>query len=79
MGKRAERYTRLNTSSKNADLKELSEIDRKGIHVGIALGHSAAHRIPSLENNSWIHWRNRFRTKVIEFDKNGKKIIRQTR
>lgn len=37
MGKSAEQYIRSNTSSKNVDLKELSKIDQKGIHVGIAL------------------------------------------
>ena len=39
--------------------------------VRIALGYPAAHRTPSLENNSWIYWHNRFGTKVIEFDRKG--------
>ena len=46
------------------------ECQKRGVRI--ALGYPAAQRIPSLENNSWIHWRNRFKTKVIEFDKNDK-------
>ena len=84
MGMSAEQYIRLITSSKKLNLNELSEIDQKGISAGqalagmskkgvrIALGYPAAHRTPSLENNSWVYWRNRFRTKVIEFDTEGK-------
>ena len=84
MGMSAEQYISLITSSKKVDLNELSEIDQKGINGGkalvgmskkgirIALGYPAAHRTPSLGNNSWVYWRNRFRTKVIEFDTEGK-------
>lgn len=84
MGMSAEQYIRLITSPKKVNLSELSEIDQKGINNGnalvgmskkgvrIALGYPAVHRTPSLENNSWIYWRNRFRTKVIEFDREGK-------
>jgi hypothetical protein len=84
MGMSADQYIRLITSSKKVNLSELSDIDQKGISSGkalvgmskkgvrIALGYPAAHRTPSLENNSWIYWRNRFRTKVIEFDTEGK-------
>ena len=84
MGMSAEQYISLITSSKKVDLNELSEIDQKGINSGkalvgmskkgvrIALGYPAAHRTPSLENNEWVYWRNRFRTKVIEFDTEGK-------
>jgi hypothetical protein len=84
MGMSADQYIRLITSSEKVNLSELSEIDQKGIKSGkalvgmskkgvrIALGYPAAQRIQSLENNSWIHWRNRFRTKVIEFDREGK-------
>jgi len=84
MGMSADQYIRLITSSEKVNLSELSEIDQKGIKSGkalvgmskkgvrIALGYPAAHRTPSLENNSWTYWRNRFRTKVIEFDREGK-------
>ncbi len=84
MGMSAEQYISLITSSKKVNLSELSETDQKGINSGkalvgmskkgvrIALGYPAAHRTPSLKNNSWIYWRNRFKTKVIEFDTEGK-------
>ena len=84
MGMSAQQYISLITSSKKVNLSELSEIDQKGIHSGkalvgmskkgvrIALGYPATHRTPSLGNNSWIYWRNRFGTKVIEFDTAGK-------
>ena len=84
MGMSAEQYISLITSSKKVNLNELSETDQKGINSGkalvgmskkgvrIALGYPAAHRTPSLKNNSWIYWRNRFKTKVIEFDTEGK-------
>ena len=80
----AEQYISLITSSKKVNLNELSEIDQKGINSGkalvgmskkgvrIAQGYPAAHRTMSLKSNSWIYWRNRFRTKVIEFDTDGK-------
>ena len=84
MGMSAEQYISLIASPKKVNLKDLSEIDQKGIHSGrawvgmskkgvrIALGYPAAHRTPSLEINSWVYWRNRFSTKVIEFDPEGK-------
>ena len=83
MGMSAEQYISLITSSQKVNLNALSEIDQKGINSGkalvgmskkgvrIALGYPAVHRTLSLENNSWIYWRNRFRTKVIEFDTEG--------
>jgi hypothetical protein len=33
----------------------------------MALGYQASHRIPSLENNTWVYWRNRWNTRVVEF------------
>ncbi len=84
MGMSAEQYISLITSSKKVNLNELSEINQKGINSGkalvgmskegvkTALGYPAAHRTMSLKSNSWIYWRNRFRTKVIEFDTDGK-------
>lgn len=84
MGMSAEQYINLITSSKKVNLEQLSEIDQKGIKSGeglvgmsktgvkIALGYPAAHQTPSLENNSWVYWRNRWQTYVIEFDTEGK-------
>ena len=80
----AEQYINLITSSKKVNLEQLSEIDQKGIKSGkaligmsktgvkIALGYPATHRTPSLENNSWVYWLNRWKTMVIEFDTEGK-------
>jgi hypothetical protein len=65
-------------------LKNLSEIDKKGIKDGkayfamskkgvrIALGYPAAHKTSSLENNTWVYWRNRWKTMVVEFGSDGK-------
>jgi hypothetical protein len=84
MGMSAEQYIDLITSLKKVNLDQLSEIDQKGIKSGeafigmskagvrIALGYPATHRTPSLEDNSWVYWRDRWKTKVIEFDTAGK-------
>ena len=88
MGMSAEQYINLITSLKKVNLDQLSEIDQKGIKSGeafigmskagvkIALGYRATHRTPSLENNSWVYWQNRWKTKVIEFDTAGISNIR---
>ena len=67
-------------------LNGLSQIDLQGIqegkaHIGmtkegirIALGYPARHRTPSLEENTWIYWLNRFRTTAVDFDDTGKVI-----
>jgi len=61
----------------------LSAKDQQGIKTGqalvgmtkegvkIALGYPAKHKTPSLEDNTWTYWRNRFRTEVVTFDSNG--------
>ena len=84
MGMSAQQYIGLITSPEKVNLDQLSEIDQKGIKSGkafvglskagikIALGYPATHRTPSLENNSWVYWQNRWKTKVIEFDTEGK-------
>jgi len=40
--------------------------------VRAALGYPATHRTPSLENQTWIYWKNRFQNYYVRFDKNGK-------
>jgi outer membrane protein assembly factor BamE (lipoprotein component of BamABCDE complex) len=40
--------------------------------VRIALGYPAAHQTPSLNENTWVYWTNRFKSFKIEFDANGK-------
>ncbi|HDS15958.1 MAG TPA: outer membrane protein assembly factor BamE [Proteobacteria bacterium] len=70
-------------SAKPVSLKGLSEVDLKGVKAGkayngmtkkgvmAALGYPAAHETPSLDDNQWKYWRNRFRTVVVEFNTNG--------
>ena len=77
-------YLELISSSSLTSLEHLSQLDRKGISEGkvyegmtkegvrIALGYPARHRTPSLESDTWIYWRNRFRTLAVEFGQNGK-------
>jgi hypothetical protein len=84
MGMSAQQYIGLIASLEKVNLDQLSEIDQKGIKSGkafvgmsktgikIALGYPATHRTASLENNSWVYWQNRWKTKVIEFDTEGK-------
>ncbi len=76
-------YVNLITSNKPVSLDHFSEIDRKGIKAGkvytgmskegvlTAFGYPAVHGTPSLESDRWTYWRNRFVTKVVEFDSNG--------
>ncbi|MBT8363238.1 MAG: hypothetical protein KJP23_00935 [Deltaproteobacteria bacterium] len=84
MGMSVDEYIQLIASSTSVSLEKLSNIDRKGIKEGkvyagmtkqgvrVALGYPAAHRTPSLEDNIWIYWQNRFQTKLVEFDHGGK-------
>ena len=77
-------YMKAIASPEKTPLNQMSQIDQKGIkegkaHIGmskdgvrIALGFPAQHKTPSLESNTWIYWRNRFKTTAVEFDGNGK-------
>lgn len=77
-------YIQLIASPTSVSLDKLSNMDRKGIREGkayagmtkqgvrVALGYPAVHRTPSLEDNTWIYWRNRFQTIAVEFDNSGK-------
>jgi hypothetical protein len=83
MGMSSDQYIALITSVKPVQLDQLSAIDQKGIRdakayvgmtkngVRIALGYPAAHRTPSLENNTWTYWTDRFRAIKIQFDNKG--------
>lgn len=42
--------------------------------VLIAYGYPPEHKTSSLENDVWIYWINRFRSKKINFDENGRTI-----
>ena len=67
----------------------MPEIDQKGVQDGkafigmskegvrMALGYPAPHRTPSLDSSTWIYWRNRWKTRAVEFgiDQQAKNII----
>ena len=84
MGMGVDEYIQLIASSTRVGLDKLSNIDLKGIKEGkvyggmtkqgvrVALGYPAAHRTPTLDDNVWIYWRNRFQTVTVEFDDSGK-------
>ena len=84
MGMGVDKYVHLIASPTSVSLDNFSSIDLKGIKAGkvyagmskqgvrVALGYPAAHRTPSLEDNTWIYWRNRFQTVAVEFDPSGK-------
>jgi hypothetical protein len=79
-----EDYIKLITSPDKVSLKHLSRIDQKGISDGkaypgmskegvrIALGYPALHYTPSLNENFWTYWYDRFQTMTITFGENGK-------
>ena len=85
-----EQYVRLITSPEPTNLDRLSALDRKGIKEGkayqgmtkegirIALGYPAVHGTPSLDNNTWRYWTNRWKSMLVEFDTSGK-VIRITK
>ncbi len=79
-------YEELILSPKPISLKGFSAVDLKGIKKGkaykgmtkkgvmTALGYPAAHETPSLDDNQWKYWRNRFRTVVVEFNSKGRVV-----
>ncbi len=83
MGMSVEEYIGLITSPEPISLASFSEEDLEGISDGkarvgmtktgvmTALGYPAAHKTPSLVADSWVYWRNRFKTLAVEFDGNG--------
>jgi hypothetical protein len=82
-GMSVEEYLNLITAPKKASLKGLSATDLKGIKEGqalkgmtkkgvrIAWGYPARHRTPSLDDDVWTYWRNRWATTAVSFS-NGK-------
>ena len=82
-GMSVEEYLNLITAPQKASLSGLSATDRKGIKEGrvlsgmtkkgvrMAWGYPARHRTPSLEDNVWTYWRNRWVMKTVRFS-NGK-------
>jgi hypothetical protein len=73
-------YIKLITSETQVDYSHLSAIDRQGIDKGIplrgmtregimiALGYPAMHRTPSLDENTWVYWKDRFAQISIRFE-----------
>jgi len=86
LGMSVDDYEELIMSSKPVSMKGFSAIDRKGIKKGraykgmtkkgvmTALGYPASHETPSLEDNQWKYWRNRFRTLLVEFNSKDKVV-----
>ena len=82
-GMSIEEYLNLITGPQKAYLKGLSATDRKGIKEGrvlkgmtkkgvrMAWGYPARHKTPSLDDNVWTYWRNRWVMKTVTFS-NGK-------
>jgi hypothetical protein len=82
-GMSVEEYLNLITAPQKVSLKGLSATDRKGIKEGrvltgmtkkgvrMAWGYPARHRTPSLEDNVWTYWRNRWVMQAVTFN-NGK-------
>ena len=79
-------YIDLISSMTKVSLSKLSKIDQKGIKAGkalkgmskkgvkIALGYPATHQTPSLEENIWVYWKDRWRKSEVIFNEKGKVI-----
>ena len=84
-GMNMEEYAnKIITSTEPISLKNLSDIDRKGIADGkvymgmskegvrIALGYPAVNRTPSLNSSTWVYAKNRWTSTAITFDEKGR-------
>jgi hypothetical protein len=84
-GMSAEEYvSKIITSTEPISLKNLSDIDRKGVTEGkayvgmskdgvrIALGYPAVNRTPSLGSSTWVYAKNRWTSTDIIFDERGR-------
>lgn len=84
-GMSVEEYLNIITAPQKVNLSSLGATDRKGIEEGrvfkgmtkkgvrIAWGYPARHKTPSLEDNVWTYWRNRWVMKSVTFS-NGKVV-----
>jgi len=90
MGLSLEEYVAKITSPTPVSLTSLSNFDREGVKEGkarigmskagvlTALGLPPTHKTPSLDDNRWTYWKDKFRTLVVEFDGTGTvRAIRQ--
>ncbi len=78
-----EEYVDKITTSEKVNLSELSDVDQEGIEAGkvkkgmtkkgvrIALGYPAQNETPSLEENTWTYWTNRWVTYDVIFNEDG--------
>lgn len=83
MGIGIEAYIERILAAEPVDLGKFGQLDRQGIREGkalpgmskdgvlTALGIPPTHKTPTLDENRWTYWKDRFRTLVVEFD-NGK-------
>jgi hypothetical protein len=67
--------TKVNLSNKRGKIKQAikSGLITNGMtkeEVIIARGYPPSHRTPSLKENTWIYWQNRYVTKKVEFKNN---------
>ena len=79
-------YINLITSKEKVLMSKFSNIDKKGIKRGkaykgmtkngvlAALGYPARHKTPSLKNKFWVYWQNKWLTRIIKFNNDGKVI-----
>lgn len=83
MGMSLDEYLAQLTSPQTVSLDRFSKTDRAGIKAGkaqvgmskqgvlTALGIPPRHKTPSLDENSWTYWKDKYRTLVVEFDGTG--------
>jgi hypothetical protein len=79
-------YMDLITATRKIELDKFSTIDQEGIRAGetlpgmskegvrVALGYPATHQTPSLEEDVWVYWTNRWRRLQVIFDQAGKVV-----
>jgi hypothetical protein len=83
-GMSQEEYIALITSPTPVSYDHLSEVDQQGIKNGqvtngmtkegvmAAWGYPAKHQTPSTDDNTWVYWKDRFRTINVAFGADGK-------
>ena len=84
MGMSDDQYIDLISSPTPVKIDQISDLDKKGVAEGkvsigmskegvmMALGYPAGHKTSSLQSNTWVYWRNRWKTMAVEFDESGK-------
>jgi hypothetical protein len=72
------------TEDPSAKVAGMSEVDQEGIRLGIAqvgmtkdgvilaCGYPPDHRTPSTDAATWTYWKNRWATRILYFDADGK-------